>query len=83
MKLQGTLSVQKKVASGENPQRGTAWERVSHNDVVLTDVGQLFISLPKVCSHRSHSQTLCTHASLPGSGLKHIAWILGIGAEEI
>jgi len=46
MELQGS-SLCKEVACGETLKKAAAWEQVSHNDVVLTDVGQLFISLPK------------------------------------
>lgn len=40
-----------------------AWEQVSHNDVALTDVGQLLISLPN--SAPISGRTLRTHATPP------------------
>lgn len=45
MELQG-FSLYKS-ASGESTQRAAAWKQVSHNDVAQTDVGQLFIAVPK------------------------------------
>lgn len=46
-----------KVASGENRRGGAVWEQVSCNDVVLTDVGQFFISLPAERLPSEHSQS--------------------------
>lgn len=37
----------KKVACGKTGKKAAAWEQVSCNDVVLTDVGQFSSSLPK------------------------------------
>lgn len=52
MELQGSTLCKKKTKKKSLHlvrlcKKATAWEQVSHNDVVLTDVGQLFISLPK------------------------------------
>lgn len=45
-------------------KKAVAWEQVNHNDVVLTDVGQLFISLPKSAPIGVQADTMHTHASL-------------------
>lgn len=41
-------------------KKDPAWEQVSHNDVVLTDVDQLFISLPKSVPSGAQADTMCT-----------------------
>lgn len=44
-----------------------AWEQVSHNDAALTDVGQLFISLPN-SAPSGHRQTQA-QLTEPAAGL--------------
>lgn len=58
MELQG-FSLYKS-GSGESTQRAAAWEQVSHNDVALTDVGQLFIALPKSVLIGVQADAVCT-----------------------
>ena len=45
-------------------KKAAAWEQVSHNDAALTDVGQLFISLPKSVPTGAQADTVHTHALL-------------------
>lgn len=53
-----------KTASGEGPLEAKVWEPASRNDVALTDVSQLFISLPKSVPYGGKADTVHTHASL-------------------
>ena len=59
-----------------------AWEQVSHNDVVLTDVGQLFISLPESVPIGAQADTVHTCFD-PWADLTHWLDLGYIAKDEI
>lgn len=62
-------------------KKAAAWEQVSHNDAALTDVGQLFISLPKSVPTGAQADTVHTHALLSPGRRNILARFFGISLK--